>query len=194
MAIWSTAFTQGVLLFRALGKQDDSSQGIYPRDSYTALTVDEHITKGPISSIGSRYISTTCNINLAVNMAIKRCSTLAIIICALLDQDIELLDLSSGHNCLTQDSNNTTIALSEVLLRPYINIGAIFTVPYEDLYCLPDDAIYSFRRHCYRVARGRCLRQRQCYFCNHLGHDDDDCAEYDAWIVEEGEISRYLSL
>ncbi|OAQ22879.1 hypothetical protein K457DRAFT_130980 [Linnemannia elongata AG-77] len=194
MATWFSACTKGVLLFRVVREQDDASQGIYPRDPYATLTVDEHIAKGPTSSIGSQYISTTSNIDLAINMAIKRCSTLAIIICALLDQDIELLDLSSGHHSLSQDSNNTAIALSEVLLRPRINTSAICTIPYSLMFGFDTTSLYVLHHIIHLVTRARLKKQPRCHFCQVLGHNDDNCAKYDAWILEEGEIDRYLSL
>ena len=167
-----------------------------PRDPYATLTVNDHIAKGPKGGMGSQYI-TTSNFNLAANMAVKRCSMFTIIICALLDQDIDLLDLSSGHPCLTQDSNNTTVTLSEVLLRPRINAGAIFTVPYDVLHSIRDPSLCLFHRYCYWVARAiysRACQQLWCEFCKVLGHNDDNCPKYDTWIVEEGEIDRYLSL
>lgn len=193
MATWSTACTKGILVFRVLREQDDASQGIYPRDPYATLTIDEHIAKGPTSSMGSQYISTTRNINLAIYMAIKRCSTLSIIICALLDQDIELLDLSSGHHCLSQDCNNTTIALSEVLLRPRINTSAICTISYSAMCDFDATSYYLLHQTIYWVTHSRVLKQSRCHFCHALGHNDDGCSKFDEWIVEENGIDRYLS-
>ncbi|KAK3839463.1 MAG: hypothetical protein JOS17DRAFT_188493 [Linnemannia elongata] len=133
MTTWSTACTQEVLLFRVLGKQDDASQGICPRNPYASLSIDEHVVKGPNSRIGSQYISTTLNLELAMKTNIKRRSELAIIFCIRLDKAFMRLDLSSGHSELTPVNSVTTIQLSKVLFYSYINSSAMVVFTYSEL-------------------------------------------------------------
>ncbi|KAF9143752.1 hypothetical protein BGX30_014910, partial [Mortierella sp. GBA39] len=134
MFTWSTACTEKVLLFRVLGEQDDASRDIYPRNPHAALSVDGHVAKGPDNPIGSQFISTTNNLELALTMTFERRSTLAVILGPHLDQDIELLDLSSGHPDLAPNNSLATTQLSEVLLRPRINSNAMLVYTYDELF------------------------------------------------------------
>lgn len=131
MAMFTSARAEKLLLlFRVLNEHEDALRGIHPRDPYATLSVDYHIAKGPSSHIGSQFISTTSNPALAINMANRRHSTPAVIIVAHLDEDVKLLDLSSGHSCLSPSSNKTAIDLSEVLLISHINPDAILSYSY----------------------------------------------------------------
>ncbi|KAH7045060.1 hypothetical protein BKA57DRAFT_468509 [Linnemannia elongata] len=179
MAMFTSARAEKPLLFRVLNAHEDASKDIRPRDPYATLSVDDHITKGPRSRLGSQFISTTRNPDLAVKMAIRRRSTLAVIIGPHLDEDVKLLDLSSGHSCLSLSSNNTAIQLSEVLLNPRINSNAILSYSYESFIggcnyaciCSPPCSLRYHSSHLIMQDVLDHFLSIECEYCGGVGHD-----------------------
>ncbi|KAF9198190.1 hypothetical protein BGZ49_001084, partial [Haplosporangium sp. Z 27] len=131
---WENAITWPNILFRVLREHDNAEFGLSATNPGAGLTINEHVRKGTGNQIRSQYISVTQDLSTALRWVIGGRSSFAIIYPPLLDEGIEIKDLSEGSSELDKVGNRFAIKDSEALLHPYVNPEAIKDVfSYEDL-------------------------------------------------------------
>ncbi|KAF8955015.1 hypothetical protein BGZ46_002773 [Entomortierella lignicola] len=131
---WENAITWPNILFRVLREHDNAEFGLSATNPGAGLTINEHVRKGTGNQIRSQYISVTQDLSTALRWVIGGRSSFAIIYPPLLDEGIEIMDLSEGSSELDNVGNRFAIKDSEALLHPYVNPEAIKDVfSFEDL-------------------------------------------------------------
>ncbi|KAF9582773.1 hypothetical protein BGW38_010782 [Lunasporangiospora selenospora] len=124
------------LLFRALTKFDEisiSSAGLHSTCPNAKVDIKTHVERGGFKNhVLSQYISTTKDLQKCLEWVTDAKSTLAVIFMDKLDSNIQLVDLSNGHDSLSKRCR-FAIRHKEVLVSPFINAEAIQLCKYNDL-------------------------------------------------------------
>ncbi|KAF8977719.1 hypothetical protein BGZ46_007167 [Entomortierella lignicola] len=141
---WEDAYNWQIPLFRVLREHDNAEEGFYATNPNANLTINHHVCKGKTSRVRSQYISITQDLSTALRWVINERSALAVIYPPLLDEGIEILDLSEGSEELNDFGNRMAINHSEALIYPYVNAEAIGDVySFGDLWRINNKIYHS---------------------------------------------------